>query len=128
MSSSETKSSWPSNVGIHAIENYIPQRYVDQTELEQFDGVSAGKYTIGLGQAKMGFCTDREDINSLALTVVQNLMEKHKIGMGCLHIQAFQQLVTTSSSGIKWHAKTVWSIILLKCLLSFPRVQPNWKD
>ncbi|ODN05280.1 Hydroxymethylglutaryl-CoA synthase 1 [Orchesella cincta] len=77
---SETKSSWPNNVGIHAIEIYVPQRYVDQTELETFDEVSAGKYTIGLGQAKMGFCTDREDINSLCLTVVQNLMERHKIG------------------------------------------------
>ncbi|CAL8077853.1 unnamed protein product [Orchesella dallaii] len=77
---SATKSSWPNNVGIHAIEIYVPQRYVDQTELETFDGVSAGKYTIGLGQAKMGFCTDREDINSLCLTVVKNLMERHKIG------------------------------------------------
>ena len=33
---------------------------VDQTELEKFDGVSAGKYTIGLGQTKMSFCDDRE--------------------------------------------------------------------
>ena len=33
---------------------------VDQTELEKFDGVSAGKYTIGLGQKKMAFCDDRE--------------------------------------------------------------------
>ena len=33
---------------------------VDQTELEKFDGVSPGKYTIGLGQTKMSFCDDRE--------------------------------------------------------------------
>jgi 3-hydroxy-3-methylglutaryl CoA synthase len=33
---------------------------VDQTELEKFDGVSQGKYTIGLGQTKMSFCDDRE--------------------------------------------------------------------
>ena len=38
--------------------------------MEVHDGVSAGKYTIGLGQTKMGFCSDREDINSLCLTVV----------------------------------------------------------
>merc|ERR1712045_919694 len=44
--------------------------------LEQFDGVSAGKYTIGLGQTKMGFCSDREDVNSLCLTVVKRLLEK----------------------------------------------------
>jgi hydroxymethylglutaryl-CoA synthase len=35
-------------------------QYVEQSELEKFDGVSAGKYTIGLGQTKMAFCDDRE--------------------------------------------------------------------
>ena len=38
--------------------------------------MSAGKYTIGLGQTKMGFCSDREDVNSLCLTVVKRLLEK----------------------------------------------------
>jgi hydroxymethylglutaryl-CoA synthase len=33
---------------------------VDQAELEKFDGVAQGKYTIGLGQTKMAFCDDRE--------------------------------------------------------------------
>jgi len=80
MSSAGDQSSWPQNVGILAIELYIPSQYVDQTELEAFDEVSAGKYTIGFGQAKMGFCSDREDINSLCLTAVHNLMEKHNIG------------------------------------------------
>ncbi|KAF9426861.1 hypothetical protein BGZ76_002563 [Entomortierella beljakovae] len=71
--------SHPANVGIHALELYFPSKYVDQVELEQFDGVSAGKYTIGFGQTKMAVCDDREDINTIALTVVQNLMEKHNI-------------------------------------------------
>ncbi|XP_068146965.1 hydroxymethylglutaryl-CoA synthase 1 [Drosophila tropicalis] len=70
---------WPENVGILAIEVLFPSQYVDQTELEQFDGASAGKYTIGLGQAKMGFCSDREDVNSLCLTVVSRLLERHHI-------------------------------------------------
>lgn len=70
---------WPENVGILAIEVIFPSQYVDQTELEQFDGVSAGKYTIGLGQSKMGFCSDREDVNSLCLTVVTRLLEKQHI-------------------------------------------------
>ena len=70
---------WPQDVGIIAMEIYVPFNYVDQTELEAFDGASAGKYTIGLGQAKMGFCSDREDINSLCLTVVQRLMERNKL-------------------------------------------------
>lgn len=71
--------SWPENVGILGIELVFPSLFVDQTELEQFDGVSAGKYTIGLGQNRMGFCTDREDINSLCLTVVSKLMKRYDV-------------------------------------------------
>ena len=70
---------WPAQVGILSMEIYFPYTYVDQTELETFDGASAGKYTIGLGQSKMGFCSDREDINSLCLTVVQRLMERNAV-------------------------------------------------
>jgi hydroxymethylglutaryl-CoA synthase len=70
---------WPQDVGIIALELYFPFQYVDQAELETFDGASAGKYTIGLGQEKMGFCSDCEDINSLCLTVVQKLMERNNI-------------------------------------------------
>lgn len=71
--------SWPNDVGIIALELIFPSQYVNQTSLEAYDGVSAGKYTIGLGQDKMGFCTDREDVHSLCLTVVQKLIEKHNI-------------------------------------------------
>lgn len=71
---------WPQDVGILALEVYFPSEYVDQTELEVFDGVSQGKYTIGLGQTKMGFCSDREDINSLCLTVLSRLMERTGVG------------------------------------------------
>jgi len=70
---------WPQDVGIVAFEIYFPYQYVDQTELEEFDGASSGKYTIGLGQGKMGFCSDREDINSLCLTVTQRLVEKNNL-------------------------------------------------
>ncbi|KAI8895883.1 hydroxymethylglutaryl-CoA synthase [Globomyces pollinis-pini] len=67
------------NVGIVAMDIYIPKKFVDQQQLETFDGVSAGKYTIGLGQLKMAVVDDREDINSMCLTVVQNLLEKYNI-------------------------------------------------
>lgn len=69
------------NVGIIAMEIYFPSHYVDQVELEKFDGVTEGKYTIGLGQRKMGFCTDREDINSLCFTVLHRLIEKNNINL-----------------------------------------------
>lgn len=71
----------PSNIGIKAIELYFPSQCVDQADLEKFDGVSQGKYTIGLGQTKMSFCDDREDIYSLALTVVSSLVKKHNIDL-----------------------------------------------
>lgn len=69
----------PQNIGIKAIEIYFPNQCVEQSELEKFDGVSSGKYTIGLGQTRMSFCNDREDIYSLALTVTKSLLEKYNI-------------------------------------------------
>lgn len=69
------------NVGILAMELYVPSQYVDQTELEKFDNVSAGKYTTGLGQQKMAFCSDREDINSICLTVLQRLIERNNLNL-----------------------------------------------
>ncbi|KAF8002739.1 hypothetical protein HF325_003704 [Metschnikowia pulcherrima] len=59
----------PQNVGIKAIEVYIPTNYVNQSDLEKFDEIPAGKYTIGLGQTNMAFVSDREDIYSLSKTV-----------------------------------------------------------
>lgn len=70
---------WPKDVGILALEVYIPSTCVNQTDLEAFDGASSGKYTVGLGQTNMGFCNDREDIHSLCLTAVQLLMEKNGV-------------------------------------------------
>jgi hypothetical protein len=66
------------HVGILALEVYTPRVYVDQAELECYNNVPAGKYTIGLGQDAIGLVSgDVEDINSICLTVVQNLLEKY---------------------------------------------------
>lgn len=65
--------------GILAIETYFPSTYVSQEELEEYDGVGKGKYTVGLGQHNMAVCTVAEDINSISLTAVKNLMEKNFI-------------------------------------------------
>lgn len=70
---------WPENVGIIAMDIYFPSTYVDQTDLEEFNGVSKGKYTIGLGQNKMSFTDDREDIASICLTVTERLFKKFNI-------------------------------------------------
>ncbi|XP_065367834.1 hydroxymethylglutaryl-CoA synthase 1 [Calliphora vicina] len=93
---------WPENVGILAIEVLFPSQYVDQTELEQFDGASAGKYTIGLGQAKMGFCSDREDVNSLCLTVVNRLMDRHQIKAGDIgRLEVGTETIVDKSKSVK---------------------------
>lgn len=69
----------PKNVGIKGIEIYTPNQYVSQEDLEAFDNVSKGKYTIGLGQTKMGFVNDREDIYSMSLTVLSRLIKNYNI-------------------------------------------------
>jgi len=94
--------SWPSDVGILGIELVFPSLYIDQTELEQFDGVSAGKYTIGLGQSKMGFCTDREDINSLCLTVVSNLLKRYNVNPKDIgHLEVGTETIIDKSKSVK---------------------------
>jgi len=75
------KGKWPEHVGILALEIVIPSRCVNQADLELHDGVSKGKYTIGLGQERMAFCSDREDVVSLSLTAVSLLMQRTKTSM-----------------------------------------------
>jgi len=58
------------NLGIIDIQVYFPRYYVDQSEFEIHNKVDKGKYTLGLGQSKMSFCGDNEDINSFCLTCI----------------------------------------------------------
>ncbi|KAF7308385.1 3-hydroxy-3-methylglutaryl coenzyme A synthase [Mycena chlorophos] len=69
----------PRNIGVLAMEVYFPRRCVSLADLEDYNGVSKGKYTIGLGQQYMAFTDDREDINSFALNAVSNLLNKYEI-------------------------------------------------
>lgn len=69
----------PKDVGVLAMEVYFPRRCVSESDLEEYDGVSKGKYTIGLGQEYMAWPDDREDINSFALNAVSGLLKKFNI-------------------------------------------------
>ncbi|SCU86145.1 LADA_0D12596g1_1 [Lachancea dasiensis] len=69
----------PQNIGIKGFEVYIPSQCVNQADLEKFDGVSQGKYTIGLGQTNMSFVNDREDIYSMSLTVLSKLLKNYNV-------------------------------------------------
>ena len=67
------------DVGIIDIQSYFPNYYICQQELEVHDKVSSGKYTKGLGQHKMAVTTDLEDINSICLTVLNQLIERNNL-------------------------------------------------
>ncbi|KAK7060947.1 3-hydroxy-3-methylglutaryl coenzyme A synthase [Paramarasmius palmivorus] len=69
----------PKDVGILGMDIYFPRRCISEEDLEVYDGVSKGKYTIGLGQEYMAWPDDREDINSFALNAVSGLLEKFNV-------------------------------------------------
>ena len=59
------------DIGIIAMDIYFPPYFVEQSELEEFNGVSSGKYTIGLEQEKMALCPENEDAISMALNGIE---------------------------------------------------------
>lgn len=67
------------NVGILAMEVYTTSTFVSQKALAVANEVPEEKYTVGLGQDEMSFSGDREDINSISLSVVQGLLDKYDI-------------------------------------------------
>ncbi|KAF3019747.1 ATP-dependent 5'-3' DNA helicase hcs1 [Neopestalotiopsis sp. 37M] len=92
----------PQNIGIKAIELYTPSQYVEQTELEKHDNVGTGKYTIGLGQTKMTFCDDREDIYSFALTAVSKLIKNYNIDVNTIgRLEVGTETILDKSKSVK---------------------------
>lgn len=102
LSSAAGTGAWPKDVGILALEVYFPAQYVEQEELERYDGVEAGKYTRGLGQQQMGFCAAHEDINSLCLTVVQRLVERGRLSWDAIgRLEVGTETVIDKSKAVK---------------------------
>ena len=66
----------PLKVGIVSLEYYSPRNCIDQSDLEAFMRVSKGKFTIGLGQKRMRFCSELEDVNSMAMTVTRRILSR----------------------------------------------------
>lgn len=74
------------NIGIKAIQVYFPQSYILQADLEERDieilgeenrSKIKGKYTNGLCQHALSFCSDHEDTVSIAMNAVKLLMEEN---------------------------------------------------
>ena len=72
------KEGYMKDIGIVMMEHFSPKNYVSQSDLESFMKVSSGKFTIGLGQQRMRFCSEFEDVNSLAMTVTHRLLSRCK--------------------------------------------------
>lgn len=96
----QTRNIYQSRPGILGTEFYIPNKYVAQEDLEVFDGVGEGKYTIGLGQSKMAFVDDLEDTGSMMMTCVESLLEKYDISqddIGAIFVGTETQLDKSKS-------------------------------
>eukprot|EP00297_Palpitomonas_bilix_P005506 CAMPEP_0113891328 /NCGR_PEP_ID=MMETSP0780_2-20120614/14693_1 /TAXON_ID=652834 /ORGANISM="Palpitomonas bilix" /LENGTH=510 /DNA_ID=CAMNT_0000880929 /DNA_START=26 /DNA_END=1558 /DNA_ORIENTATION=+ /assembly_acc=CAM_ASM_000599 len=88
--------------GIVDADIYFPSLYVQQDEMEDHDGVSKGKYTLGLGQSQMAVCSDREDACSMALNVVSRLLDKHGIDVQSVgRVEVGTESIVDKSKSIK---------------------------
>ena len=92
------------NLGIIDIQIYFPRYYISQYELEEYDKVPHGKYTIGLGQTNMSFVDDNEDINSMCLTVLDKLIKKNNISLNQIsRIEVGTETLIDKSKSVKTH-------------------------
>lgn len=80
------------NVGILAMDAYFPGRYVSQGDLEQADGVGAGKYTIG--EAKLAPTVVEAPAVNLRLTAAGCFsLPAREQRAGCPRVLAKESLV-----------------------------------
>lgn len=92
----------PRNIGILSVAAYFPKTYVSQEDLEIYDKVDPGKYTKGLMQDKMGFCTDLEDINSITLTVTKRLIDESGVSLNDIgYLEVGTETILDKSKSVK---------------------------
>ncbi|MDR2976672.1 MAG: hydroxymethylglutaryl-CoA synthase [Streptococcaceae bacterium] len=61
-------------IGIDKINFYVPQRYIDMTDLAEARGVDPAKFHIGLGQDQMAVTTANEDIITLGANAASEIL------------------------------------------------------
>lgn len=113
----------PHRSGIHALEVYVPKTYVSQAELEKFNGVRAGKYTIGLGQTNMAVPDPAEDVVSLAKSVMQALIENYGLKFSDIgRVEVGTESAVDKSKSVKsylmeeFNAAGVYDIVGVDCI------------
>ncbi len=91
-------------LGIVDMQVYFPKYYVDQNDLETHDKADKGKYTIGLGQDKMAFVKDNEDIVSISLTVVDKIIKRNNLSYTDIsRLEVGTETFLDKSKSIKTH-------------------------
>ncbi|KAJ6231541.1 3-hydroxy-3-methylglutaryl coenzyme a synthase [Anaeramoeba flamelloides] len=92
------------NFGIIDIELYFPKVYVSQSELEDYDNVSKGKYTIGLLQTNMSFPLENEDTVTLALNAFERLVTRSNLDLNSVgRVEVGTESSVDKSKSIKTH-------------------------
>lgn len=64
-------------VGIDKIGLYVPQYYIEMTELAQARGVEPSKYTIGIGQDKMAVPPLDQDVVAMAANAAASILDEY---------------------------------------------------
>ncbi|KAA3468997.1 hydroxymethylglutaryl-CoA synthase-like [Gossypium australe] len=108
------------NVGVLAMEIYFPPTC---EALEAHDGASKGKYTIGLGQDCMAFCTEVEDVISMSLTAVTSLLEKYAIDPKQIgRFEVGSETVIDKSKSIKTFLMQIFEVLCPSIIIRFSRI------
>jgi NADP-dependent 3-hydroxy-3-methylglutaryl-CoA reductase len=90
------------SIGIEYIDLYTNLNYIDLHDLAVYLGVDPNKYKYGIGQDKMSYCGDNEDIISMYLTLVEQIMTKYSYNdIG--YIQIGTETIIDKSKSIKTH-------------------------
>ena len=101
----------PQTLGIIDIQIYFPRYYISQKDLENYDKIPSGKYTIGLGQTNISFPDDTEDINSISLTILDKLITKNSISLKEIsRIEIGTETFIDKSKSIKTHLMDIFSL------------------
>ena len=97
-------------LGIIDIQIYFPRYFISQAELEVYDKVPKGKYTIGLGQKNLSFVSDNEDINSICLTVLDMIIKKNNIQLSDIgRIEVGTETFIDKSKSIKTNLMDIFA-------------------
>ncbi|KAJ3429352.1 3-hydroxy-3-methylglutaryl coenzyme a synthase [Anaeramoeba flamelloides] len=92
------------NFGIIDLELFFPKVYVSQSDLETYDNVPKGKYTIGLLQTNMSFPLENEDSVSLALNAFDRLLARTSLDPNSIgRLEVGTESSVDKSKSIKTH-------------------------